>query len=236
MVGMALLSAICALGLKISASSTEWGCAEPMLCERQLAHRSLPPSYPEKLVDLKPCASTRLHIELTVIAVWILPSQRVGISAHPQPRLNFSKRRFFFAAPSQTRCADWQRRLARNGYSLHSRFQGSPTTNAAPQSRELWGSSHPSIAVGTNQLAENFVRFQPEWGFRMNRPIISVIAAIALIAAATSMLRSHSVFIGGHIATAGVPSLQDMQSGSADKLAVEDFEDRSLVYPRETKR
>jgi hypothetical protein len=70
----------------------------------------------------------------------------------------------------------------------------------------------------------------------MNRPIISVIAAIALIAAATSMLRSHSVFIGGHIETAGVPSLQDMQSGSADKLAVEDFEDRSLVYPRETKR
>lgn len=68
-----------------------------MLCERQLAHRSLPPSYPEKLVDLKPCASTRLHIELTVIAVWILPSQRVGISAHLQSRLNFSKRRFFFA-------------------------------------------------------------------------------------------------------------------------------------------
>jgi hypothetical protein len=71
------------------------------------------------------------------------------------------------------------------------------------------------------------------------KPLIIVvfIAAAALLAAVTGIPRSHS---GSTIGRAGTPStstLQDMQGArAADKLPAEDFDDRSLVFPRESKR
>ena len=63
--------------------------------------------------------------------------------------------------------------------------------------------------------------------------MISAFSAVALIAAATTLLRSPSteLFAG----TAAVPSLQELHTAiDLNKLPIEDFEDMSLVYP--TKR
>ena len=62
---------------------------------------------------------------------------------------------------------------------------------------------------------------------------ISVFAAISLLAAATTMLRSHSRSTD-HLV--GMPSLQELQGTSdANKLPAEEFEDQSLVYSNKTK-
>jgi hypothetical protein len=67
--------------------------------------------------------------------------------------------------------------------------------------------------------------------------IITVIAAIALATAATSMQRSHSLATNHQAGLAGIPSLQEMQSvATVNKLPAQDFEDRSLVFPRESGR
>lgn len=67
--------------------------------------------------------------------------------------------------------------------------------------------------------------------------IVSFIAAIGLLAAVTGILPSHSITATGRAGTDGASTLQDMQSGrGADKLPVDDFDDRSLVFPREQKR
>jgi hypothetical protein len=66
--------------------------------------------------------------------------------------------------------------------------------------------------------------------------IVLFITAVGLLAAVTGIPRSHS---GSTIGRAGTstPTLHEMQSGrSAGKLPVEDFDDRSLVFPRESKR
>ena len=71
------------------------------------------------------------------------------------------------------------------------------------------------------------------------KPLIIVvsIAAFGLFAAVTGISRSHSISTTGGAGTGGALTLQDMQSGrSADKLPVDDFDDRSLVFPRESKR
>jgi len=70
------------------------------------------------------------------------------------------------------------------------------------------------------------------------KPLIMIffIAAVGLLAAVTGIPRSHS---GSTIGLAGsrMLTLQDMQIGrAADKLPVEDFDDRSLVFPRESSR
>lgn len=63
------------------------------------------------------------------------------------------------------------------------------------------------------------------------------ITAAGLLAVATGISRSHSILATGPAGTDGASTLQDMQSGrSADKLPLHDFDDRSLVFPRETKR
>jgi hypothetical protein len=67
--------------------------------------------------------------------------------------------------------------------------------------------------------------------------IISFIAAVGLIAAVAGVSRSHSGSTIGRAGTARMSSLQDMQSArGADQLPAEDFDDRSLVFPRESKR
>ena len=64
----------------------------------------------------------------------------------------------------------------------------------------------------------------------MKRLMISAIAGIALLAAATTALRPHSVSSIRAAATGAMPPVQDLQ-GDTRKLPVEEFEDRSLVYP-----
>ena len=67
--------------------------------------------------------------------------------------------------------------------------------------------------------------------------IIFFIAAVGLLAAVTGIPRSHSISTIGRAGTGGALTLQDMQSArSAAKLPVDDFDDRSLVFPRESKR
>lgn len=63
------------------------------------------------------------------------------------------------------------------------------------------------------------------------------IAAVGLLAALAGVPRSHSGLTTGRAGTSSTSTLHDMQSArSMDKLPVEDFDDQSLVYPRETKR
>ncbi|MGZ5898024.1 MAG: hypothetical protein ACXWJ6_17435 [Xanthobacteraceae bacterium] len=69
----------------------------------------------------------------------------------------------------------------------------------------------------------------------MTRLIVSVIAAVALLAAVTSIPRSHPVSTVGHAGTGSTSMSQDKQSARTDNLPVEDFEDRSLIFPRETR-
>ena len=64
----------------------------------------------------------------------------------------------------------------------------------------------------------------------MKRLITSAIAAIALLAAATSMLRSHSPSAGR---PSGMMSLQELhKTTDVNKLPIEDVDDQSLVYSK----
>jgi len=64
----------------------------------------------------------------------------------------------------------------------------------------------------------------------MKRLMISAIAAIALLAAATSMLRSHAPSTGR---PAGTMSLQELHTTTdVNKLPIEDVDDQSLVYSK----
>ena len=65
----------------------------------------------------------------------------------------------------------------------------------------------------------------------MRRLIISALAAVALLAAATTILRSHARVTDGPASAAGMVSLEALHSAAdVNKLPVEDFEDQSLVY------
>ena len=67
--------------------------------------------------------------------------------------------------------------------------------------------------------------------------IMFFIAAAGLLAVVTGVPRLHSISTVGRAGTGAARTLQDMQSGrSADKLPVDEFDDRSLVFPRESKR
>lgn len=66
--------------------------------------------------------------------------------------------------------------------------------------------------------------------------MISGLTALALFVAATSMPRSHPSS-SGRTSVAGMPAMQEIQKAPQQgHLPVEDFEDRSLVFPRETRR
>jgi hypothetical protein len=89
-----------------------------------------------------------------------------------------------------------------------------------------------SVALRTNQTSANFSSAQPDGDFRMKILTISALAAIALLVGTASILRSHLYPVG----TAGMPTMQELHSSAnVDKLPSEDFEDRSLVFPRATK-
>jgi hypothetical protein len=64
----------------------------------------------------------------------------------------------------------------------------------------------------------------------MKRLITSAIAALALLAVATTMLRSHSPSAGR---PAGMMSLQELHTTTdVNKLPIEDVDDQSLVYSK----
>ncbi len=70
----------------------------------------------------------------------------------------------------------------------------------------------------------------------IKRWMISAFAAIALLAAATTMLRSHSPATNRASVTAGMMSLQELHAAAGvNKLPIEEFEDQSLVYSATTK-
>jgi hypothetical protein len=62
----------------------------------------------------------------------------------------------------------------------------------------------------------------------MKRALISGLAAIAVLAAATTMLRSHSASTDRPVTVANGMSSQ--APGAVSKLPIEEFEDLSLVY------
>ena len=60
-----------------------------------------------------------------------------------------------------------------------------------------------------------------------------VFPTLVVMAAATIMLRSHTVRIDGAPKPPAMTSLQDVQEKTdLKKLPVEEFEDQSLVFPR----
>ena len=71
----------------------------------------------------------------------------------------------------------------------------------------------------------------------MNRLIIVGFAAITVLAAATTMLRSHSLTGSHAAATPGMASSQPRQASTVvNKLPIEEFEDMSLVFSAPPKR
>jgi hypothetical protein len=65
----------------------------------------------------------------------------------------------------------------------------------------------------------------------MKRLLISAFAVFALLAAATTVLRSHSSATNFSVGTAGMMSVQELGAAAGvNKLPIEEFEDQSLVY------
>ena len=72
----------------------------------------------------------------------------------------------------------------------------------------------------------------------MKRLMISTFATIALLAAATTMLLSHSAATATSrpLVTGDSMSLQDLQKAvDVNKLPIQEFEDMSLVYSTTTR-
>ncbi|GMO62747.1 hypothetical protein CO683_17245 [Bradyrhizobium ottawaense] len=63
---------------------------------------------------------------------------------------------------------------------------------------------------------------------RMKRLMLSLIAALLLAGAANSMLRSHALFD-----QSGMPSIQELQTGQANKLPEQEMQDRSILFAKE---
>jgi hypothetical protein len=67
----------------------------------------------------------------------------------------------------------------------------------------------------------------------MKRLMISVFAAFALIAAATTMLRSHTAATDRAVGFSDAMSLQELHSApGVNKLPIEEYEDQSLVFSK----
>ncbi len=65
----------------------------------------------------------------------------------------------------------------------------------------------------------------------MKRLMIYAFAAIALFAAATTMLRSHTAATNGAVGSADLMSSR-AAAPDVSKLPIEEFEDQSLVFSR----
>jgi hypothetical protein len=70
----------------------------------------------------------------------------------------------------------------------------------------------------------------------MKRLMVSAFAAVALLAAATTMLPWRSPATNRASVTAGMMSLQELHAAAGvNKLPIEVFEDQSLVYSATTR-
>jgi hypothetical protein len=70
----------------------------------------------------------------------------------------------------------------------------------------------------------------------MKRLMISAFAAVALLAAATTMLWSHSPSNTRPVKAADAMSLQELHNAAnVNKLPIEDFDDQSLVFSKTTR-
>ena len=68
----------------------------------------------------------------------------------------------------------------------------------------------------------------------MKRLALSVVAALVVIGAATSVLKSHSLFPFGK---SGMPPIQELRSADQiGNLPVQEFEDRSLEFANKAKQ
>jgi hypothetical protein len=70
----------------------------------------------------------------------------------------------------------------------------------------------------------------------MKHLIVSIIALFIAMAGATSILRSHTQLTNEVAGTATGSTLQEQGVRNGDKLPIEDFDDRSLIFPREAQR
>ncbi|UGY13500.1 hypothetical protein [Bradyrhizobium septentrionale] len=65
--------------------------------------------------------------------------------------------------------------------------------------------------------------------------MVAAFTVFALVTVVLGIPRSHSVSSVGRADMASSSTLHELQGGAA-KLPAEDFDDRSLVFPRETTR
>jgi hypothetical protein len=64
----------------------------------------------------------------------------------------------------------------------------------------------------------------------MKRLMLSLVTALVVIGAATSVLKSHALF---RSAQSGMPNIQELQTGRASTLPEQEIEDRSVQFARE---
>ena len=65
----------------------------------------------------------------------------------------------------------------------------------------------------------------------MKRLLNSALVVVALLIAATAMVRSHSPATNFSVGTAGMMSVQEIGAAAGlNKLPIEEFEDQSLVF------
>jgi hypothetical protein len=71
----------------------------------------------------------------------------------------------------------------------------------------------------------------------MMRLMIAALAVVAVIAVASTLLRSRSSVIELSAGSAAMPSLLELHAAAGvHKLPIQDIEDQSLVYPTPDKR
>ncbi|EIG57010.1 hypothetical protein FXB41_04585 [Bradyrhizobium canariense] len=63
----------------------------------------------------------------------------------------------------------------------------------------------------------------------MKRLMLSLVTALLVIGAATSVLRPHALL---HSAQSGMPNIQELQTAQASTLAEQEIEDRSVLFAR----
>ncbi|RXH22260.1 MULTISPECIES: hypothetical protein [Bradyrhizobium] len=65
---------------------------------------------------------------------------------------------------------------------------------------------------------------------RVKRLMLSLIAALVLAGAASTILKSHALLRSGQ---SGMASIQDMQTGQTARLPEQDIQDRSVLFGKE---
>ncbi|MGY4345686.1 hypothetical protein ACVWXM_002153 [Bradyrhizobium sp. GM7.3] len=64
----------------------------------------------------------------------------------------------------------------------------------------------------------------------MKRLMLSLVTALLVIGAASSVLRPHALL---RSARSGMPNIQELQTGQASTLTEQEIEDRSVLFARE---